>query len=129
MPESTAPPTVEAPLAAWREHLRADRFMLQQCETCGRSVFYPRVLCPFCGSEALAWRQAGRGGTVYSTTVVARREKDGGPYNVALVDLDEGVRMLSRIEGLAPEDVRIGMRVRPTIGAIDGEPVVLFAPE
>ena len=103
--------------------------MLQQCCSCERFVFYPRVLCPFCGSEALSWQPSGaKGGTVYSTTVVNRREKDGGPYNVVLVDLDEGVRMMSRVEGMAPEAVRIGQRVKPSIGTIDGEPALLFTP-
>lgn len=117
-----------APLAAWREHLRDGRFMLQQCGDCQRFVFYPRVVCPFCAGESLSWRLAGAGGTVYSTTVVARRDKDGGPYNVALIDLDEGVRMMSRVEGLAPDAVQIGLRVKPSIGTIDGEPALLFVP-
>ena len=93
---------------------------------CSRFVFYPRVLCPFCSSRALEWKPGGEGGTVYSTTVVARREKDGGPYNVVLVDLDQGVRMMSRVEGMAPEAVQIGLRVAPVIGTIDGEPALLF---
>jgi uncharacterized OB-fold protein len=59
--------------------------------------------------------------------VVARRETEGGPYNVALVDLDEGVRMMSRVEGIvAPDQVVIGQRVNAFIGRIDDKAAVLF---
>lgn len=58
-------------------------------------------------------------GTVYSTTVVRRKAEAGGDYNVALIDLKEGVRMMSRVEGISPEAVAIGMPVQATI--IDGE--------
>ncbi len=115
------------PLALWQEHLEAGRFMLQQCTGCARYVFYPRVLCPHCASTSLAWKSAAGLGTVYSTTVVARRETEGGPYNVALVDLDEGVRMMSRVEGIvAPDQVVIGQRVNAFIGRIDDKAAVLF---
>jgi hypothetical protein len=129
MSASPAESVPEAPLAAWRAYLRSGQFMLQRCGACERFVFQPRVLCPFCSSQALSWQAAGeRGGTVYSATVVNRREKDGGPYNVVLVDLAEGVRMMSRVEGVVPESVHIGQRVMPSIGTIDGEPALLFSP-
>jgi uncharacterized OB-fold protein len=54
---------------------------------------------------------------VYSTTVVRRKADDGGDYNVCLVDLAEGVRMMSRVVSVAPQDVRIGMRVTARIAA------------
>ena len=114
------------PLALWQEHLEAGRLMVQQCSGCERHVFYPRVLCPHCGSTSLAWKSATGMGTVYSTTVVARRDSEGGPYNVALVDLDEGVRMMSRVEGVAPEQGAIGQRVNAFIGRIDDKAAVLF---
>lgn len=119
----------QAPLAAWRAHLADGRLMLQRCADCQRFVFYPRVLCPFCASESLSWERAGeRGGVVHAVTVVARKDKDGGPYNVVLVDLDEGVRMMSRVVDQAPDDVRIGQRVMPLIGDLNGEAAVLFRP-
>jgi uncharacterized OB-fold protein len=63
-------------------------------------------------------------GVVYATTVVHRRGES--PYNVCLIDLDEGVRAMGRVEGLAPADVAIGVRVQARIGD-DGVPV--YAPE
>lgn len=118
----------QGPLSTWQEALEGGRLTLQQCGGCQRHVFYPRVLCPHCGSESLEWRAASGGGTVHSTTVVARRAQDGGPYNVALVDLDEGVRMMSRVEGIAPDEVAIGQRVTAFIGRIDERAAVLFRP-
>lgn len=57
----------------------------------------------------MQWRIAQGTGTVYATTVV--RPRDAEPYNVALIDLDEGFRMMSRVEGVAAHEVRIGLRV------------------
>ena len=124
MSESTMEMT--GPLALWQKHLEAGRLMVQQCIACARHVFYPRVLCPHCASTSLEWKTAVGTGIVYSTTVVARRESEGGPYNVALVDLDEGVRMMSRVEGVAPDQVVIGQRVNAFIGRIDDKAAVLF---
>jgi uncharacterized OB-fold protein len=104
--------------------LAAGRFEIQKCSSCARHVFYPRVLCPHCGSDRLDWIAPSGRGTVYSTTVVRRKPADGGDYNVCLVDLAEGVRMMSRVAGIAPPDVRIGMAVKARVA--DG--LVEFAP-
>jgi uncharacterized protein len=53
-------------------------------------------------------------GVIYATTVVHRPDED--PYNVCLVDLDEGGRVMGRVEGIAPQDVTIGLRVQARIG-------------
>lgn len=102
--------------------------MLQQCDDCRRFVFQPRLICPHCASMSLSWQPAGSGAVVHATTVVARRPADGGPYNVALIDLDVGVRMMSRVDGVAPQDVSIGQRVIPVIAEVDGAPNVVFRP-
>ena len=66
---------------------------------------------------------------VYSTTVVRRKPEAGGDYNVALVDLKEGVRLMSRVEGVPPEAVRIGMSVRARIASENGQGLLVFAPQ
>ena len=104
--------------------LAAGRFEIQKCAACARHVFYPRVLCPHCGSERLDWVAPSGRGTVYSTTIVRRKPADGGDYNVCLVDLVEGPRMLSRVAGVAPGEVRIGMAVKARIA----EGLVEFTP-
>lgn len=98
--------------------------MLQRSRSTGRHTFYPRVAIPGTGEDDLEWVAAGGGGTVYAITVNRARE---GAYNIALVDLDEGPRMMSRIEGV--ETLPIGARVRARIVAEDGAPLVVFDPE
>lgn len=112
----------------YQSALDAGRFLIQRCGDCARHVFYPRELCPHCESASLAWAEPSGAGTVYSTTVVRRKPEAGGDYNVALVDLAEGVRMMSRVEGLAPSEVRIGLRVRSKVVEQAGHGLVIFEP-
>ncbi|WP_416820408.1 Zn-ribbon domain-containing OB-fold protein [Delftia tsuruhatensis] len=112
----------------YQAELDAGRFCIQQCPQCTRHVFTPRELCPHCGASPLRWVRASGQGTVYSTSTVARKSDAGGDYNVALIDLDEGVRMMGRVEGIAPADVRIGQRVSAHMASKDGRGLVLFQP-
>ena len=100
----------QSPLAVYQEHLDRGELAYQWSPEANRAVFYPRVICPFTGSDLLQWRLSAGLGTVYATTVTHPR--DGAPYNVALIDVDEGFRLMSRVEDIAPEAVRIGMRVK-----------------
>jgi uncharacterized OB-fold protein len=107
--------------------LAQGQFMLQRSKSSGRHVFYPRVAEPLTGAQDLEWVEASGLGTIYSTTVV--RNKPPVPdHNIVLVDLAEGVRMMSQVIGLAPDAVTIGLKVRAKIGSLDGEPAVLFEP-
>jgi len=112
----------------YRTQLDQGRFLIQRCVPGQHSIFYPRMICPHCGSDQLEWFAPSGRGTVYSTTVVRRKAEHGGDYNVALVDLDEGVRMMSRIEGLAPEAVAIGMPVQAKVIDSDEGKLVVFNP-
>lgn len=123
---SSAALLAESPLATYQRHLRAGQLAYQYSPDAGRAVFFPRLVCPFSGNSELQWRISQGYGTVHATTVVFPRE--GEPYNVALIDVDEGFRMMSRVEGLTPQEVRIGMRVRVRIVPQAGEdaPLPLF---
>jgi uncharacterized OB-fold protein len=92
------------------------------------AICYPGVLCPITGSDNLQWPVSRGIGTVHATTVVYPQR--GDPYNVSLIDLDEGFRMMSRVEEIAPLDVRIGMRVRFRVNAAAGDepPYPVFTP-
>lgn len=95
---------------------------VQRCDDCGRHVFYPRAVCPHCGSTWLSWVEASGAGEVHAFTVVHRAPadyRDEAPYVVALVDLEEGVRMMTRLVDVEPAAVRVGM---PVEVAIRGEP-------
>ena len=106
--------------------LDAGQFQIQRCSACAQAVFYPRELCPHCGSDQLAWETPSGKGTVYSTTVIRRKPDAGGDYNVALVDLAEGPRMMSRVEGMAPTDVKIGQAVQAEVIQHNGKGLVVF---
>ncbi|OON72753.1 hypothetical protein B1H18_28830 [Streptomyces tsukubensis] len=100
----------------------AGELRLQRCGECDRAVFYPRALCPHCFGDRLDWFTSPGKGTVYAYTVARRAFSPSAgtpPYTVALIDLDEGVRMLSRIVGDSP--VRIGDRVELEITRLGGE--------
>ena len=91
------------------------RFLIQRCEACARHVYFPRELCPHCGEGRLEWVEPQGIGTVHAVTTVRRKSDAGGDLNVSLIDLDEGVRLMSRVEGVAPSDVKIGQRVRARV--------------
>ena len=109
----------------FRRFLAEGRFRIQRSAS-GGYVFYPRVAEPGTGAP-LEWVDASGQGVVYATTVVRKKPPEPS-YNVAVIELAEGPRMMSRVEGLPPEDVRIGMRVAAEIVEQDGEPVVVFRP-
>jgi uncharacterized OB-fold protein len=109
-------------------HLSAGRFMLQRSASTGGYVFYPRVAEPGTGATDLEWVQASGLGVVYAATTVHQRPP-AADYNVALIELDEGPRLISRVDGLPPQDVAIGMRVRARILHESEGPLLVFVPE
>ena len=125
MTETIAGP---GPEQTYFDHLADGEIHIQHCTGCNEAVFYPRAVCPNCGSGALEWRPASGDGVVYATSVVRQRPEKGGVYNVALIDLAEGPRMMSRVDGVAPEDVVIGMAVRAEVDRSGDAPLVVFKP-
>lgn len=114
-------PTMEEPLrsphATYREGLRSGALLFQRCTTCAAAVFPPRVVCPHCGAMGLETAQSAGRGTVYSTTSVSQRDADA--YTVSLIDLDEGFRMMSTVQGPGAESVEIGQAVSLRIETAD----------
>jgi uncharacterized OB-fold protein len=94
---------------------REGRLMLPWCRACRRYHFYPRALCPHCGADEIAWKQASGKGTVYTFAVVRqpieRAFAELVPYVIAIIELEEGVRMLSHVTSTDPDNVRCGMGV------------------
>jgi uncharacterized OB-fold protein len=123
------PTATTSPLATYVSHLEKGELAYQFSPEANRAVFFPRVLCPFTGSDKLEWRVSKGRGTVYATTVVYPAE--GQPFNVALIDCDEGFRLMSRVEDIAPDAVTIGMRVKFRVHKGGGEdaPIPVFTPE
>jgi hypothetical protein len=114
--------------AQFQRHLDEGRFMLQRSRKSGRAFFYPRVAEPGTGATDLEWFAPSGRGVVYSTTVV-RTKPPAESYNVALVDLEEGPRLTTRVVGIPPGDVRIGLKVQARIEEVDGKALLVFAPE
>jgi uncharacterized protein len=151
--ERAAPTRLEPPVGAesgpfW-DATREGRLLVQWCTRCDRGIFYPRAFCPFCGGGVaggetphadgtdgpLEWREASGRATVYAAGVEYRPEAagasfaDGAPFCVALVDLEEGVRMMTNIVGCPPGDVHSGMAVVVTWEPLsDGRQLALFRP-
>ena len=97
------------------ERCRTGELCLQRCRDCGRAQFYPGAVCRGCLSAALEWVRAGGRGEVYSYTVVHRAPtadfQADVPYVVAVIELAEGVRLVSQVVGCPAGQVRIGMPV------------------
>jgi uncharacterized protein len=112
--------------AVHQRELDGGRFLVQRCTSCTKHVYFPRESCPHCGSAALEWTAPRGTGTVYAVTTVRRKPAEGGDLNVSLIDLDEGIRLMSRIDNLAAGAVRIGQRVKARVQVQDGRGLVLF---
>jgi uncharacterized OB-fold protein len=119
-------PTALGIQAQHQQALDAGRFLIQHCAACARHVYFPRSLCPHCGAPGLAWVAPSGLGTVHATTTVRRKPEAGGDLNVSLIDLDEGVRLMSRVEGLPPAAVAVGQRVQARVQLSDGQGLVVF---
>lgn len=105
--------------ATFRKALANGQFLLQLCDACKRYVFYPRQLCPHCGEGLSHWMEASGRGVVYASTTVHRSAEQGGAYNVSIIELEEGPKLMSCVAG-ATTDVDIGTRVKARI-ATEGE--------
>lgn len=121
--------TTPAPETYFFEALRQNRIDLQVCDDTGRLVFYPRMTSPYTGSLLTQWRTISGKGTVYSTTAIRQKSDRGGDYNIALIDLDEGVRMMAQVRDLPADKVTIGLRVVADIEQrTDDNPLIFFRP-
>jgi uncharacterized OB-fold protein len=108
------------PEAEYARRNAAGELAYQRCAKCHAAVFFPRVLCPACGATELSWETSAGAGTVYSATTIFSRKRD--PYTVALVDLEEGFRLMTRIEEVEPDAQVIGRSVRVRPIQIDDKP-------
>ena len=117
-----------SPLAAYISHLEKGELAYQFSPSANQVVFYPRLVAPGSGATDLEWKVSKGLGTVYATTVV--HPQKGEPFNVALIDVDEGFRMMSRVEDIDPTAVAIGQRVRFRVHPAEGEepPYPVFTP-
>ena len=117
---------MSGPEQQWRAALTQGRFLLQRAPD-GRVIFPPRAAAPGTGAP-LEWIEASGRGTIYSLSWIHQRPP-APPYHVALIDLEEGARLMSRVEDATPETLHIGQAVRAVIaGSADG-PLLVFRVE
>jgi uncharacterized OB-fold protein len=119
-----------SPAAQYIEYCRKGQLAYQVCLDDNKPVFYPRVAAPGTGSRNLEWRVSKGLGTVYATTTTTDVKKGMPDYNVCMVEVDEGFRMMSRIEDIPSSEVKIGMRVKMRMhpGDEKNPPYPVFVP-
>ena len=105
--------------------------VVPECTACGRTFWHPRPRCPHCGSERVDWIRASGQGAVHTFTVVRQSGdpyfKTKIPYAVAMIDLDEGVRIMTNIVDTPLAALAVGMRVEVLFeDAGDGVAIPLF---
>lgn len=117
-------PVVDEDSRPFWEATRRGDLLLKHCSACHQYHFFPRAICPHCHSDAVTWAPSTGRGAIYSFTVARRPAgpafKDDVPYVVALVQLDEGPRIMTRIIS-SPEAVRVGMPVEVIFQAASDE--------
>ena len=105
-------PVANADSAVYWQSAKEGKLVLRRCKSCGETHFMPRFMCPVCWSTDLEWIEAAGKGTVHSFTIIRRASSPAftalTPYVVALIDLEEGPRMMSNIVGDGALDVQIG---------------------
>lgn len=120
------PPISDVAIPFW-DATRERQLVLQWCSACDRPIHYPREVCPSCLGTDLEWRQASGKGEVYAFTVTHEPERE--PYVVALIALEEGVRMMSNVVGCEPSAVSVGLPVSLTWEDLsDGRALPQFQP-
>lgn len=111
--------------APFWEGLRARNLLIQQCNACSQWIFYPRRHCPACLAHDLSWRAVNGGATLYSYTVTRIATlpdfADEMPQKLAVVELDEGVRINTNLVGLDEDEIHIGMRLQPVFAEVDAK--------
>jgi len=93
-----------------------DRLIYQQCSACKTVQSFPRALCAACGDAALTWKESAGIGTVLSFTEVHRGPSvafmPDQPYVLAIIDMDEGFRLMTNVRNCTADKVRIDMKMK-----------------
>jgi len=121
-PERPLPARTDLTAPFWEAAARG-QLVAQRCLGCGQWRHYPRPMCPDCQGTDAEWRTLSGRGEIYSYTVAHqafhRFWADRVPYVVATIELEEGVRMVSELPTLSPDQVQIGLAVEVDFEEID----------
>jgi uncharacterized OB-fold protein len=116
MPEYNKPiPVPSAESQAYWDGLRDRKLLMPRCDACGKYWFPPSLLCPHCNETKWTWTSTSGRGRIFSYVVYHRVYHPGFaeevPYAVAVIELDEGPRMVSNVIGIAPDKLACDLRV------------------
>lgn len=134
MPDWKKPlPSVSGETRPFWEACRKGELLIQRCDRCGEHQFYPRGICANCWTTDIRWVKARGRGTVWTFTVTHQNRTvgfaDEAPYVLALVELEEGVRMFTNVIQCDPQAVTIGMAVEVSfVQATDQIHIPYFRP-
>ena len=102
--------------------LREHRVDIQQCDDCQKWVFFPRLHCPHCFSRNLTWKTVSGEGELHTFTIsrlpTLPELADELPQKLAVVELDEGPHINTTLVGVAEDQIKVGMRVKPVFDEI-----------
>jgi uncharacterized protein len=111
--------------AEFWEGTKRGELLVQRCVDCGHLRFPPAAICARCWSLESTWQRTSGGGRIYTFIVVHRPQHpaffEDVPYNVAIVELDEGPRLHTRIVGTPNEELTIGLRVAVAFAKVDDD--------
>lgn len=118
-------PRIDEESRGFWEALQRHELYVQRCRGCSTTRFYPRAVCTVCMSSDVEWVRCSGRGTVYSFTVTHQNQAPGFreelPYVLAIVELDEGPRVMTNVAGCAPDAVKVGMAVEVVFDDVTGE--------
>lgn len=120
-----APVLTEDNVVFW-DNARDHRLTAQQCGGCRRLRHPPRPMCPHCHSLAVDYAELSGNGSVYSYSLLHHPQHPAFDYPVvaALIELDEGIRIVSNVVGIDPHDLHVGLRVAVEFRSTDADMAV-----
>jgi len=126
-------PTTDTETQAFWDGLKEGKFLIRHCNSCGDNHYYPRPFCPTCWNEDVVWAEASGRGKIYTYSVVHVNDlppfNERVPYVAAIVELEEGPRVMTNIEGLPFDELRADLPVVVEYKAIsDDVTIPVFRP-
>lgn len=126
-------PTIEEDTREFWDATNDGRLLLRHCRSCDAVHYYPRPFCPTCWSDDVDWVEAGGGGALYTWSTVFSNDLppfgDQVPYVAAIVELDEGPRMMTRLVDCDDTTIEVGMRLQARFEPlVEDVTIVVFAP-
>src|SRR5271154_6976571 len=126
-------PTPDEFTQPWWDAVAEGRLLISRCASCGEAHYYPRPFCPRCGGDGVSWEEASGRATLYTWSIVHQNDlppfNEKVPYVAAVVDLEEGPRMMTNVVGCEHDDLRVGMALQVDFEDIgEGFHIPVFRP-